>query len=47
MSYRHGTRYGYRDKGCRCAECRRWNSAEKRRLYELRKSREGDAAQTC
>lgn len=52
MSYRHGTRYGYRyavqpdgSRGCRCPECRAWNAGEKQRLYRLRKSREGDAAQ--
>lgn len=24
MSWRHGTQYGYRRRGCRCDECRGW-----------------------
>ena len=35
--YRHGTRYAYRDKACRCVECRAWNAALARTQYAKRR----------
>lgn len=37
----HGTRKMYRDGACRCAECRAWNAAAKRRYDAMVKERDG------
>lgn len=34
-SFRHGTRYGYRRKRCRCDACKAWNTAESKRYRAL------------
>jgi hypothetical protein len=36
MSWRHGTFYGYQDKGCRCAECRAY-VAKKRKAWRAKR----------
>lgn len=46
---RHGTRYAYDIAGCRCDDCRAWNTANTRAKRERRRARDaelGDSAES-
>jgi len=46
-SHSHGTRYGYRDRGCRCDDCRAWETARQRaRAARRRASRQTSPTDT-
>ncbi len=36
--WKHGTRYGYDKKKCRCQACRDWRNARQRERYAARKA---------
>ena len=42
MSYTHGTQYGYRSKGCKCAACKAWFAGKSRAYRQRRKARTGE-----
>lgn len=39
--WRHGTRYSYEAKICRCDKCREWKSERNRQQYARRKNQVG------
>ena len=39
-SYRHGTQYAYRRRGCRCDACKGWKAEQSRRYRGEKRLRE-------
>src|SRR5579862_991738 len=39
MSYRHGTQYAYRIKGCKCEDCQAWKAKDVRQYRRNRIAR--------